>query len=328
MRPENACGLEIHAMTTPESTSGPVSILAVVVLYRIPAAESQCFRSLMQAAAEASAQDLHLKILLFDNSPQASPPQGAPQNVLYHHAASNEGLAGAYNYALKMAEAEGFDWLLTLDQDTSLPRQLLTEMTRLAREFSSSDRIVGVAPQLLDGEMPVSPMSVAAWRPRVMPRGFTGVPERETTALNSTLLWKISHLRAIGGFDSSFWLDYLDHVLCHRTWLAGRRLYIAGNLEVHHQLSILDWKGRLTPGRLRNILFAESAFVDLYGSAIAGFLLTLRQGVLYVRKKREGEVPELVEIVREELMRRLFRSRRQRIAEWKAAGGRRIPGPS
>ena len=33
-------------------------------------------------------------------------------------AARNEGVAGAYNYALRLAAREGFAWMLTLDQDT------------------------------------------------------------------------------------------------------------------------------------------------------------------------------------------------------------------
>ena len=57
--------------------------------------------------------------------------------------ARNEGIAGAYNYALRRAKREGFAWMLTLDQDTQLPPEFLLGMRAIALRLQSGKRSRG-----------------------------------------------------------------------------------------------------------------------------------------------------------------------------------------
>ena len=92
-------------------------VVAVIVLYRTTAEASESYRSLLKARERLDDERLDLKILLHDNSPEPASPGVLPPFVLYAAPGENKGLAGAYNRALSFALEEGYDWLLTLDQD-------------------------------------------------------------------------------------------------------------------------------------------------------------------------------------------------------------------
>ena len=60
----------------------------------------------------------------------------------------------------------------------------------------------------------------------------------------------------------------------HRTLHdAGMRIYVAGDIQVQHELSLQDYRS-LPIDRLRNFLQAESAFFDLYKGALENQVLT------------------------------------------------------
>ena len=304
--------------------SGPVELLAVVVLYRLSAADSVAVQSLLRSADGVDERAVRLQILLYDNSPEAAPPSVLPKNTRFHSAARNRGLAGAYNYALEMAEAAGCSWLLTLDQDTAIPCDMLERFTALARHFTADDSIAAIVPQLLEGNVVQSPLYTQWRRPRRMAVGFSGFPDREITAMNSGSLWKVRHLRAMGGFSPDFWLDYLDYVLYHLTFRMGKRVYVSGTVGVEHRLSLADWKGRLSPERLQNILWAESAFHDIYKGRVEQLLLTLKFAALYANRKLKGEEAEFLGVIRGELLRRILQSRRSRVEAWRRVAALRV----
>jgi len=258
-----------------------------------------------------------LNVLLYDNTPGARRPADLPESVLFHQASRNVGLAEAYNFALDIGEAAGCSWLLTLDQDTSLPNGILRRMTTLAQQFSEDPSVAGIVPQLVEQGVVQSPLYVQRWGSRRLPLGYSGFPEREITAMNSCSMWSIPHLRAIGNFDQNFWLDYLDYVLYHRTFRSGRRVYVSGDIRVEHQLSLADWKGRLSPERLQNIFLAESAFNDLYKGSLDRLLANLKLLLLLLKRKYKAEQPEFLRVIRAELIRRLLKSRRLRLATWR-----------
>ena len=103
-------------------------LLAVIVLYGTPANRSASYQSLLHAMERAPNSAIDLRILLYDNTPEAEPPAVLPGGVSYIAAKENRGLSSAYNYALDQALERGDEWLMTLDQDTSLPEDLLLQI--------------------------------------------------------------------------------------------------------------------------------------------------------------------------------------------------------
>jgi GT2 family glycosyltransferase len=292
------------------------SILAVIVLYRMAPSQASAVRSLLASAGEFADENFRIKILLYDNAPSGNPHPPFPSFVHYYSATCNGGLADAYNYALRVAQTEGYQWLLTLDQDSRVPESILDRLASLTKTLEKNDQVVAIVPHLLDATKPVSPSYVGLWRPMSVPKEFSGVPDREIAALNSATAWRVSYLLEIGGFDTRFWLDYLDHLLHRCAFRAGKRVYIAGDILVQHELSTLDLGGRMSSARFENLLQAESAFADLYRTPIERAMLILRWGRECCRYVQERNDTHFVRITLKAMLRRLFRSRRHRLAQW------------
>ena len=115
-----------------------VSILAVIVLYRLPPSESPALLSLRASATALNHGNVRLKILLYDNTPAGQRSATIPEDIEYWPAGTNQGISAAYNFALKMAGDQRFDWLLTLDQDTTVPASFLECISALARNALKS----------------------------------------------------------------------------------------------------------------------------------------------------------------------------------------------
>ncbi len=116
----------------PGNAQGTLRAFAVVVLYGMTAEESPAYRSLIAARAIAGVRQANVSIVLWDNSPSRPSSVDLPEDVVYIHDPRNLGLAFAYNQALELAVRRGSRWLITLDQDTTLPGDYLLAMASAA----------------------------------------------------------------------------------------------------------------------------------------------------------------------------------------------------
>ncbi len=305
------------------------SVVAVIVLYATEIADCVSLRSLLHAAAQIVPGELNLKIYLHDNTPGATGQDLAfsalcesgafPQETIsYVHDAHNSGLASAYNKALRIALDGGYEWLLTLDQDTDLPSESLRTLVEIMASLDDRPDVAAVAPQIRAGGKLVSPnwFFAGGW-PRWYPAGHTGVGQRTTFAFNSGSLLRVAALRQAGGYSPWFWLDNSDASLYRHLAKLGKRVFVAGQLELAHDFSMQNMQHRVSPARYRTILLAESAFWDLEMNAFAGLERTLRLTIRLVKHVLRRDSQELRRLTLEALRLRLFHSRRFRIARWR-----------
>jgi GT2 family glycosyltransferase len=243
--------------------------------------------------------------------------------VHYEASRRNAGLGTAYNRALEIAQSEKCTWLLTLDQDTTLPRDFLSRIREFALALERDDGIAAIVPLLTDGGKTVSPIIVKRFGERYLSDSFTGVPQGEATALNSASLFRVSALKQVGGFDPYFWLDFVDTAVFRRLYLHGKRIYAVGSVQVEHELSLLR-RSEIEPDRFRNMLEAESAFFDLYEGRIRGFVLTARLLGRIWRQWRRRDNIVIRQLTWQTFKRRVFCSRARRVREWKVAMEQRM----
>lgn len=303
-----------------ENVTGRARIFAVVVLYGQSPGESKAVASLANALRGNRA--IECDVLLYDNSPSAASPGDLPPRFIYHHAADNQGLYGAYETARAMAATQA-QWLLTLDQDTTLPGDFFSATEPGLRAAQQDQKIAAIVPHLAEGGRLLSPAYVTIGRPQPLPADFTGVPQREARAFNSAALLRVSALDAIGGFDPRFWLDHLDSWLHHQLFLHGWRMYVLP-LRLEHHFSLLNYRERLSTERLRNFLAAESAYVDLYGSPAAGVVYTGQLAARIFNQWRRRETREVRRMTIEALRRRLTTRKDERIAEWNSTAHQKV----
>ncbi len=301
------------------SPGSQVHITAVIVLFNRLPAQSEAYITLQAALMAARGSDLNLTLLIADNTPQPGNRATLPEAVTYRAAPRNEGLAAAYNWALDHAEQNGSTWLLTLDQDTHLPETFLLDLASLVREVERTPVIAAVVPQVIAGDRIVSPYRFRAGAmPVWFDKGFVGVPQERVFAFNSGALLRVSALRQVGGYDPWFWLDNSDAFLFHQLHRFGKRVLVAGRIQVLHDFSMQDLSNRVSPARYRNILLAESALWDQVMNSAAGWERTARLLLRAVRQALHPDQATLRAITFDFLKRRLLLSRSRRNRIWKS----------
>lgn len=303
-------------------------VTAVIVLYRMAPEESAAFRSVMASRALLNEETGDVRVLLWDNSPETPttrPRRNLPEGVHYFADEANSGLARAYNFALQWAAEAGSEWLLTLDQDTAVPAEFFERMAAAARASTRYAGIGAIVPQIAAGGRQLSPNYFQFGAiPRWFRGGFTGVPRQPVFAFNSGAMLRVTALKQVGGYDRRFWLDDSDAMIFSRLHEHGKRVYVAGAVQVEHEFSMKDMQRRMSPERYRNALLAEAAFWDLRMNRAAGWERTLRLMLRLVKQRLRKDSADLRRITWQALMRRLFTSRRRRIEEWMQATANRV----
>jgi GT2 family glycosyltransferase len=288
-------------------------VLMVVVLYRTSFKASKTLAGLTQAVAEDPALLRIFDLLVWDNSPAPAESARLPFPFRYHHAARNEGVAGAYNGAARLAHEQGARWLLLFDHDTSVTGDFLRGMRQHAEQAMDEERIAAVAPFLRAGEFVVSPRLWRFARHVPLPRPATPYTERRAIfAANSGTLMRVNALEAICGYSPRFWLDYSDIYVFQRFHELGFGVRIAGDLALEHEVAMLDYDARMSPVRYATYLAAESDFLDLYRGRAERMLHLLRLAVRAVRQRRFAGAA-FSRMTRQELWRRLRTGRKARV---------------
>ena len=302
------------------SHAGAVRMFAVIPLYGASAEDSPGFRTLRTAASCLPSELGSVQILLYDNTPRmdlVNPPRIAG-DVKHYSSGRNDGLAAAFNYALQLARTDECDWLITLDQDTEVPSDFVARIARAAKDLGNESSVAAIVPQIIgDGRMLSPNWFWAGALPRWFPKGYIGIPPHPTYAFNSASALRVRALRQIGDYSPWFWLDNCDSYLFHRLHLYGKRVFVAGDIQVKHQFSMLDKRKRMSISRYRNVLLAESAFWDLSMNRLAGWERTIRLMGRWCKLARDRDTRELGAETARAVKRRLFVSRERRIEEWK-----------
>jgi GT2 family glycosyltransferase len=260
-------------MYSSSHSKSQISILALAVLYRRAPSESESLCSLTTILGANPDLAKHFSLVIFDNSPQKQTFEKATSfPVLYKHDPTNSGLATAYNFALTQASKEHCEWLLLLDQDTSLTDDFLTELICCAQTLRERPEVASIVPKLLVHGKIYSPQTHFIDQLRrqyrrsnhAISRQALGVQEARLVAYNSGAALKVSALQTIGGFPKEYWLDYLDHAVFHTLFVHGYRMHVM-NAEIEHDSS----QARVTDvpvWRQRNLILAQSYFVEQTGS--------------------------------------------------------------
>ena len=243
-------------------------MIAVVVLYRCLPDDSTTINSLKRHAPQFAGR---LKILVYDNSPESW--NGVfEEGWSYLHDSSNGGIAAAYNAALHLA-APSTDWLLLLDQDSSLPNDFLPELFTAIDDCEREPQVAAVVPRVYSHGALISPSQVKLGH-CVREYGF-GIRPHEITAINSGSAIRVSVLTQMEGFNIAFWLDFLDYWLYHQIHALGYCVFVSrGKLE--HSLSVQNYNGAVSDQRYRNILHSEMLFTNTYRPKIERIYYAIR----------------------------------------------------
>lgn len=208
------------------------SILYILVIYGSDAAEAEAMRTLF-AGHDERLQHL----FIYDNSPSPhTPPQGVAQ---YVHDPSNGGLGRAYNTACRYAEAEGYEWLLLLDQDTTFPPDAIDKYESAIATHPETDMI---APRhMVAGGKYLSPTHYRMKTSHLQDSVPTGtVAFKDACPINSGLLVSVKSFTKAGGYDEPVWLDFSDIRFIEKYRKHYKTFYVMPDLVCRQNYSGLD----------------------------------------------------------------------------------------
>ncbi len=295
-------------------------VFAVVVIYRMQPTACQSLQTLLAAVAALPPGALRLRILVADNTPGGQAIEALPPGVEYRAYPENPGLARPYNDALALAEGDGYMWMLTLDQDTSLPVSFLLSMAMAAAQYAAAPQVAAVVPRIVDRGRPVSPFRYrAGFLPIVPANPASGISGPHTSALNSGSLLRVQALRSVDGYDERFPLHNSDTRLYQRLHVAGLRVAVAAEVTVPHELSILDREHRMSPDRYRHMLEDECAFWDRHMGTLGRAERLVRLVGRWCKGMLHNEDAAFQRVTLGEIRRRLATSRVRR-AKTRGAG--------
>jgi len=147
----------------------------------------------------------------------------AMQNVRFIPLRKNRGIAAALNIGAERARADGFRYLLTMDQD-SLPDPSMVDAMRRYIIDGEEFGILSPVYQLSTG----GPLNV-----------HTGIRSIESAMTSGNIL-DLQAFAAAGTFCEKLFIDYVDHEYCLRLPSSGYRILQVQDAVLHHSWGALQ----------------------------------------------------------------------------------------
>ncbi len=147
------------------------------------------------------------KVYLFDNSTKK---EEYPDNekIIYYSENENKGIAYALNQIMAMAKADGYEWLITMDQDSILPDGIINDF----EVHTKIDKIGIICPQVIDKRR-------AYMKVNTQPN-----EEYIEMCITSGSCTSIKVWETIGQYDDRLFIDLVDNEFCKRLIFCGYRI--------------------------------------------------------------------------------------------------------
>lgn len=138
---------------------------------------------------------------------------------------ANLGVAQALNRGARQAEAQGFDWVLTLDQDSRVAPDLIEVLFAVRAAHPEPERLAVLGAGFEEAATPAAPVTAAAepW-------------EEVEAVITSGSLFALSTYRKIGPFRDELFIDYVDIEYCLRARALGYRIARTRRALMSHEI--------------------------------------------------------------------------------------------
>lgn len=206
--------------------------LIVVVVYEIELKQSITLQRLFSIFESKS---INVDLLVYDNSKQSTYQGEHAGDVRYYkHDAENSGVAGAYNYALKLATQLDKKWLVLFDQDTTISNNYFSALSSGMQRYPQEKLFCAT---VVSYNTIVSPAYFFAERAFVLKAPKTGLLQSKCfTVINSGITVSVPELKALGGYDADLPLDFSDHNF-FRKYKKANKTFVVIDAENSHNLS-------------------------------------------------------------------------------------------
>jgi len=223
------------------------------------------------------------KLLIFDNSENKdyrNLVSGLPsqEKIHYHSDHENKGISARLNQAAQIAINEQFDWLLTMDQDSSFANDNFQNFLTCLKNYTEKENVAVFGVQYLD---PTTQSS-------------TCLALESSHLITSGSLVNLNSFRSIGNFDEALFIDQVDSEYCYRAIRKGYRIIQFNNIYLEHSL------GKQSSYRsLKNLKKTKRSL----HSPLRLYYMT--RNYFYMRSKYQKDFPAEISELKKDLLNRI-----------------------
>ena len=178
---------------------------------------------------EAIYQQVELLVLIDNNSNNIQAIEseyGSYENISIIKNKENFGIAKALNQAMLFCQSKGYTWVLTLDQDSVCPSNLIQEY----HKYLEMPKVAIISPVIDDRNM----------REDTTVKHSTDDFEEIEKCITSATLTNVEIWRILGGFDEVMFIDLVDFEYCMRILQKGYKILRVNTVILLHEV------GRIT----------------------------------------------------------------------------------
>lgn len=174
---------------------------------------------------DAICNQVKLVVLVDNNSKNINSIESAysvDKNIIIIKNTSNLGIAKALNQLMTFCEEKGYKWLLTLDQDSICPSNMIEEY----KKYIEIPDIAIISPIIFDRNTTKSSEE----------KKYNNCYEFIDKCITSAALTNVSIWKKISGFDEYMFIDLVDHEYCKRVRLNGEKIIRVNNVILLHEM--------------------------------------------------------------------------------------------
>jgi rhamnosyltransferase len=162
----------------------------------------------------------------------------APGSVEIVTLGENRGIASALNVGVRRALELGYTWVLTMDHDSEADGRMVENLVRAVHEHREPEKVVVSAPVYIDrGTKEAGRIyRYEGWRRQRLDPISPGGIATPTVVITSGNLLNVGHCMALGGFDESLFIDYVDYDFCLRAGIAGFHIIVCADALLSHSV--------------------------------------------------------------------------------------------
>jgi rhamnosyltransferase len=156
------------------------------------------------------------------------------EKITYLSDGENKGISIRLNQAADLAIKAGFNWLLTMDQDSYFPENALSNYFDCMERYPHKNETAMFGVQSLTENIAVESCQ----------------PEEVNHLITSGSILNLSLFKSIGLFDEALFIDRVDHEYCLRARARNFKIVRFNNIFMHHKLGTIKWGRSLKNFRL------------------------------------------------------------------------------
>lgn len=166
------------------------------------------------------------KIIIFDNVGDCE-NLIVDDKVIYITEHQNKGIAYGLNRIMECAKLHGYEWVVTLDQDTIVPEDMVSRFSA----YTTTERVAIISPQVIDK------------RRKYLTIEDTDVDVKDIDfCITSASCTNIEVWEKLGGFDEFLFIDFVDNDYCKRAKLSGFRILQIPSLVIDQEFGKISLK--------------------------------------------------------------------------------------